>query len=65
MNENLKKILKAKAAQKKIKKKSLLVAVRLPADVVHEINEMRESTGASQSQTIISALRDSFGIKEK
>lgn len=55
MNKELQKLLKSKVAEQK--KKSTLVAVRLPSDIMNTIDELQKSTGSNQSQIIIEALR--------
>lgn len=63
MKKDFKKRIKDQVAQKNTKK-SELIAVRLPIDVYTHVHKICEETGGKQSQIIIQALRDYFGIKK-
>lgn len=63
MEKDFKKRLKEQAEKKKAKK-SELIAVRLPMDVYDSVKGLCDETGGKQSQVIIMALRDYFGLSK-
>ncbi|MBY0315395.1 MAG: hypothetical protein K2Q26_07740 [Bdellovibrionales bacterium] len=63
MNKDFKKKIKEQVASKKVKK-SELIAVRLPMDVYSHVQDLCKDTGGKQSQIIIQALRDYFGVQK-
>lgn len=63
MNKDFKKKIKEQVANKKAKK-SELIAVRLPMDVYSHVQDICKETGGKQSQVIIMALRDYFGLSK-